>query len=152
MNIYSLIHWTFITIYWALALHRALGEKSMTRVLSSLFLQGKPSSFTYGSMSRALKGVVLDHWGPSDTCVSPNSNFACLLSCKGVTVPNFLLSVRNIHNYSFIKYLQSTYYMLGSVCGTETLKSFSVVCVKGHHYFGRCTWSSLTPILNVFKK
>lgn len=48
--------------------------------------------------------------------------------------------------------IYSPYSMLGNVYGTETLKTFSVVCVKGQHYFGRCILSSFTPLLNIFKK
>ena len=68
---------------------------------------------------------VLNHVGLSDVCLSWNNNFVCLLSHKGIMVPNFLASVRNIHSHSFIRCVWSMYYMLGNVCGIETVKSIS---------------------------
>lgn len=75
------------------------------------------------------EGVLLDRRGPSDICLSPNSNFACLLSCRGFTAPNFLLSVRNVHSYSYILYLQSTYYMQAA-CAHRNWSHPSSLCQR----------------------
>lgn len=97
------------------------------------------------------EGVLLDRRGPSDICLSPNSNFACLLSCRGFTAPNFLLSVRNVHSYSYILYLQSTYYMQAA-CAAQKLKSPQQFASEVMVILEDACGPHLLPILNVFKK